>query len=110
MDCVVTLRPQYDDANGIVNYTLEVQTGPVYTMGKLTIENGADDLRAAMLAAWKLPEGAVFSEKAIRDYYTSQGDKTALGRTFASVNCKFKMAANIETHTVDVTLRLEKKH
>jgi outer membrane protein assembly factor BamA len=110
MDCVVTPRPLYDDANGIVNYTLEVQTGPVYTMGKLTIENGADDLRAAMLAAWKLPEGAIFSEKAIRDYYSSQSDKTALGRTFASVNCKYKMAANIETHTVDVTLRLEKRH
>jgi outer membrane protein assembly factor BamA len=110
MDCVVTPHPQYDDTNGIVNYTLEVQTGAVYTMGKLTIENGADDLRAAMLAAWKLPEGAVFSEKAIRDYYTSQSDKTALGRTFASVNCKYKMAANLVTHTVDVTLLLEKKH
>jgi outer membrane protein assembly factor BamA len=110
MDCVVTPRPQYDDANGIVHYILEVQTGLVYTMGKLTIENGADDLRAAMLAAWKLPEGAVFSEKAIRDYYTSQSDKTALGRTFASVNCKYNMAANTQTHTVDVTLRLEKKH
>lgn len=110
MDCVVTPRPQYDDANGIVNYTLEVQTGPVYTMGKLTIQNGADDLRAAMLAAWKLPEGAVFSEKAIRDYYTTQSDKTALGRTFAAVNCRYTLAANIQTHTVDVTLRLEKKH
>jgi outer membrane protein assembly factor BamA len=110
MDCVVTPRPRYDDANGIVNYTLEIQTGPVYTMGKLTIQNGADDLRAAMLAAWKLPEGAVFSEQAIRDYYSSQSDKTALGRTFAAVNCKYKMAANIQTHTVDVTLRLEKRH
>jgi outer membrane protein assembly factor BamA len=109
MDCVVTPRPQYDDANSIVNYTLEIQTGPVYTMGKLTIENGADDLRAVMLAAWKLPVGAVFSEKAIRDYYSSQSDKTALGRTFASVNCRYKLATNIQTHTVDVTLRLEKK-
>jgi outer membrane protein assembly factor BamA len=63
MDCVVTPHPQYDDANGIVNYTLEVQPGPVYTMGKLTIQNSADDLRAAMLAAWKMPTGAVFNEK-----------------------------------------------
>ena len=67
MDCVVTPHPQFDDANGIVNYTLEVQPGPVYTMGKLTIQNGAEDLRAAMLAAWKLPEGAVFNESAIQD-------------------------------------------
>ena len=109
MDCVVTPHPQYDDANGIVNYTLEVQTGPVYTMGKLTIENGADDLRAAMLAAWKLPEGAVFNESAIQTYFYSQGN-TPLGRTFASATCRFKLTRNILTHTIDVALLLEKKH
>jgi outer membrane protein assembly factor BamA len=109
MECVVTPHPQFDDANSIVNYTFEVQTGPVYTMGKLIIENGADDLRAAMLAAWKLPEGTVFNLSAIQTYYSSQGN-TPLGRTFASVNCKYKLATNIETHTVDVTLRLERKN
>jgi hypothetical protein len=77
-------------------------------MGKLTIENSADDLRAAMQTAWKLPVGAVFSEKAINDYFYSQGN-SALGRTFASANCRFKLAKNLESHTVDVTLRLERK-
>jgi outer membrane protein assembly factor BamA len=108
MDCVVTPHPQFDETAGIVNYTLEVQPGPVYTMGKLTIENGADDLRAAMLAAWKMPAGAVFNASAIQTYYSSQGN-TALGRTFASTKFKYKLATNIETHTVDVTLLLERK-
>ena len=108
MDCLVTPHPQYDDVNGIVDYTLEVQQGPVYRMGRLTIENSADDLRAAMLAAWKMPEGGVFIEKAINDYFYSQGN-TPLGRTFASANCKYKLAKNLETHVVDVTLRLERK-
>jgi outer membrane protein assembly factor BamA len=108
MDCVVTPQPQYNDASGIVNYTMEVQPGPVYTMGKLTILNGADDLRAAMLAAWKLPEGAVFNESALQAYFYNQGN-TPLGRTFASVNCKYKLTTNSETHTVDVALLLEKK-
>jgi outer membrane protein insertion porin family len=108
MDCVVTPHPQYDDANGIVNYTLEVKPGPVYTMGKLTIENGADDLRAAMLAAWKMPAGAVFNQGAIQTYYSSQGN-TALGRTFAATICKYSLTINPDTHTVDVTLRVERK-
>ena len=77
-------------------------------MGTLTIQNSADDLRAAMWGAWKMPTGAVFSEKAIYDYYYTQGN-TPLGRTFASANCKYKLTKNIETHTVDVTLRLEKR-
>jgi outer membrane protein assembly factor BamA len=108
MDCVVTPHPQYDDANGVVNYTIEVQPGPVYTMGKLTIQNGADDLRAAMLAAWKIPVGAVFNASTIQTYYSSQGN-TPLGRTFASANCKFELTKNIDTHTVDVALRVEKR-
>jgi len=109
MDCVVTPHPQYDDANGIVNYNFEVQTGPMYTMGKLTIENVSDDLRDKMTAAWKMPFGSVFSVKAIREYYYSQGDKTPLGRTFASVNCSYTLAANTVTHIVDVTLHLDRK-
>jgi len=108
MDCVITPHPQYDDAAGVVNYSLEVQPGPVYTMGNLVIQNSADDLRAAMWAAWKVPTGAVFSEKALQDYYSSQGN-TALGRTFASAICKYSLARNMETHTVDVTLRMERK-
>ncbi|MGA7833089.1 MAG: hypothetical protein WCA21_19200 [Terracidiphilus sp.] len=108
MDCVVSPHPQYDDTNGIVNYTLAVDPGPVYTMGKLTIENSADDLRAAMQAAWKIPAGAVFNESAISAYFYNQGN-SALGRTFASAKCAYKLFTNHETRTVDVTLRLERK-
>ena len=108
MDCVVTPHPQYDDAAGIVHYTLKVEPGPVYTMGKLTIQNSAEDLRAAMWSAWKMPTGAVFNESAIQTYYSTQGN-TPLGRTFASANCKYTLTKNIETHTVDVTLRVEKR-
>ena len=108
MDCVVTPHSQLDEAAGIVNYTFEVQPGPVYTMGKLIIQNTADDLRAAMWSAWKIPTGAVFNESAIQTYYSSQGN-TPLGRTFASANCKYTLAKDLESHTVDVALLLEKK-
>ena len=108
MDCVVTPHVELDEAAGVANYRLDVEPGPVYLMGKLTIENGADDLRAAMLAAWKLPEGVVFDANAISAYFYRQGN-TPLGRTFASANCRYKITAHMDTRTVDVTLRLEPK-
>jgi outer membrane protein assembly factor BamA len=110
LKCVVTPHPQLDEAAGIVNYTLEVEPGPVYTMGKLTIENTADDLRAAMLAAWKLPAGEVFSEDAMHSYFYGQDPRSPLGRTFGSVNCKYKLTRDDDAHTVDVSLRLERKN
>ncbi len=108
MDCIVTPHVELDDTAGVANYRLDVEPGPVYTMGKLTIENGADDLRAAMLAAWKLPEGAVFDGNAISAYFYRQGN-TPLGRTFATATCRWKLTAHVDTRTVDVTLRLERK-
>jgi outer membrane protein assembly factor BamA len=109
MKAVIHPTANYDHAQGTVSFTVTVEPGPVYTMGKLTIQNGAEDLRAAMLAAWKLPAGEVFNESVIRTYFTSQSDKTPLGRTFASANCKYLLTVNDETKTVDVALRLEKR-
>jgi hypothetical protein len=79
-------------------------------MGTLTIQNVADDLRAAMLAAWKMPAGAVFNESAILGFYAIGDANPALKRVFSAVNCKYNLQLNDDTHTADVVLRLEKKH
>jgi outer membrane protein insertion porin family len=109
MKAVAHPVPSFDRTQGTVSFAVTVEPGPEYFMGKLTIQNSAEDLRAAMLAAWKLPAGAVFSEDAIGNYYSLQGPNTALGRTFASANCKYTLSVNDDTHTVDVVLRLEKR-
>jgi outer membrane protein assembly factor BamA len=108
METVLTPRAQFDEAHGIVNYKLEVQTGPVYKMGKLTIEDVADDVRAKMLANWKMPEGAVFNEREVFNFYYKQRN-VPLALIFATTACKYKLAQNADTRTVDVTLRLEKR-
>jgi hypothetical protein len=77
-------------------------------MGNLTVANVSDDLRAMMIAAWKLPAGAVFNESAIRSFYAIRDENPTLGRIFSSVNCRYVLTLNDETHTVDVALRLEK--
>jgi outer membrane protein insertion porin family len=109
MKAVVHPSALYDHAQGTVSFVVSIEPGPVYTMGKLIIENGADDLRAAMLAAWKMPAGAVFNQAAAIGYYATQGVNPALERTIASANFIFKLQLNDDTHTVDVTLRLERK-
>ena len=109
MQAKVHPAPSYDRAQGTVSFAVTAEPGPVYTMGKLTIENTADDLRAAMWSAWKLPTGAVFDESALRAYFGGQDPHSPLGRTFASANCKYKLTMDDEAHTVDVSLRLERK-
>jgi len=109
MKAVVHPTASFDRAQSTVSFTVSVEPGAAYRMGRLIIQNTAEDLRAAMWAAWKLQGGEIFNESAVGTYYTSQGEKTPLGRTFAAANCKSMLTMNDDTHTVDVTLRVEKR-
>ena len=102
--------PSFDRAKGTVSYSITVDPGPVYTMGTLTVANVSDDLRAMMLAAWKMPAGSVFDESAVRNYYAIGDANPTLKRIFAAVNCSYNLTLNDAPRTVDVILKLEKKH
>jgi hypothetical protein len=78
-------------------------------MGTLTIENVSDDLKSMMLAAWKMPAGAVFNEGAVRGYFATHDVNPKLERVFAAVSIKYVLHPHDDTKTVDVTLRLEKR-
>jgi len=102
-------NPTIDQANKTVSYLVSVDPGPVYTMGKLTIDNVTDDLRAAMLAAWKMPAGSVFNESVISAFFSSHGVNPALDQVFSGADCRYTLLPHDDTRTVDVKLALEKK-
>jgi outer membrane protein insertion porin family len=107
---VVHPAASFDRAQGTASFTVTVEPGPVYTMGSLTIENVSDDLRAAMLAAWKMPAGAVFNEGAIRGFFATHDVNPALERVFATINYSCVLHINDDSRAVDVVLQLERKH
>lgn len=102
--------PSFDRFKATVGYTINIDPGPVYTMGKLSIENVSDDLRATMLAAWKMPAGSTFNESSIVNFFAIGDANPALARVFATASCRYTLSLNDHDHTVDVTLRLERKH
>jgi len=110
LKAVVHPTPSFDRAQGTASFTVTVEPGPVYTMGKLAIENVSDDLRAMMLAAWKVPAGAILNEGAVRNFFFIGSANPKLQSIFAAVNCRYNLQLNDDTHTADVTLRLEKRH
>jgi outer membrane protein assembly factor BamA len=108
MEAKVIPTPTFDSEKGIVSYLVTVEPGPVYTMGKLSLENVTDELEAAMLKQWKLAAGTVFDEGAIMDFFATGGENPSLARTFASAKCSYVLKLN-DDKTVDVVLRLDKK-
>jgi outer membrane protein insertion porin family len=110
MKASVHPSPTFDRANRTVTFDVTADSGPVYKMGALSIENVSDDLRTTMMAAWKMPAGAIFNEGAIMSFYAI--DKTVnstLYRVFAAAACAYTMHLNEENRTVDVILRLDRK-
>jgi len=101
--------PTIDHAGKTVRYVVSVDPGQVYTMGALTIDNVTDDLRAMMLAAWKLPAGAIFNEGLILAFFATHDVNPALERVFSGANCRYFLHPNDNTHVVDLTLALEQK-
>lgn len=105
----ILATPAFDAAHRTVTYSVTAEPGPQYTLGMLTIDNVTDELRAAILAAWKMPPGSVFNESAIGRFFVTHGDNPTLGRVFAAANCSYTLNVHDDAHTVDLTLRLEKK-
>ncbi len=100
--------PTFDHDKDTVSFVVSVEPGPVYTMGKLSLENVTDELAATMLKQWKMKTGTVFDEGAIMTFFATGDEDPSLARTFALSNCKYVLKLN-DDQTVDVVLRLEKK-
>lgn len=101
--------PTFDREKGTVTFMVTADPGAVYTMGALTVENVSDELRTAILAAWKMPQGSVFNEGAARGFFATHDVNPVLERVFATVNGSFTEHLNDTNHTVDLVLKLEKK-
>jgi len=110
MKATVHPTPTFDRAQSTVTFLVEVDPGPVYSMGTLRIDNVGDDVRTAMLAAWKMPAGVVFNESAVLNFFAIGDANPQLKRLFASVNCKYVLSLNDDSHTVNVVLRLDKRN
>jgi len=110
MKAAIVPTPTFDRTRNMVSFDVTADPGPVYTMGALTVVNVSDDLRAAILAAWSMPRGAVFNEGSIRGFFATTNVHPALERVFATIKFSYILRVNDDAQTVDVELHLEKKH
>jgi len=110
MKAAISPVPAFDHTNGTVSYLVTAVPGPVYTMGTLRVENVADDLRAAIISTWPIPAGSTFNESAITAMTATQGVHPILERVFAATTLRYRLSLHDDVHTVDVILRLEKRH
>jgi outer membrane protein assembly factor BamA len=97
----VHAAPTLDSTNGTVSYT--------FTMGALRVVNVQDDLHDALLAAWKIPAGAVFNESMAHNIAASPNLTPELRHALTIANIHSTLKLHEDIHTVDVELTLVRK-
>jgi outer membrane protein assembly factor BamA len=105
IDAKIDAVPVLDRAGHTVDYTITVQSGPVYHMGKLTVANLNDRQKAEVMPYWQMREGDAFNTdlipKFMADYHKSRAEQLQSIRGWAF---DAKWSGNKDTHSVDVVL------
>ncbi|HEX3560477.1 MAG TPA: POTRA domain-containing protein [Pyrinomonadaceae bacterium] len=105
----VRAAPDFDDENRRVAFRLQVEEGPQYHMGELTI-NGLSEADANNLhGRWRLLHGDVYEEgypdefvkKSLPEFYK---DELRAGHPLPALKMDIKATPDREKQTVDVTI------
>lgn len=109
LDCNVTPLPEFDEASGTANYTVNVDPGPVYHLAYVKFENVSDDLRRLLMRNWQMLPGDIFDPGYVANFIlNAQKADPVLQRSLSGVKAHFDVLADPQTHTVNVVIQFER--
>ena len=105
IDAKVDTAPVLDRGAHTVDYTITVEPGPAYHMGKLTVVNLNDRQKAEVMPYWQMREGDAFNAdlipKFMADYHKLRAEQL---QSIRGWSFDAKWSGNKDAHTVDVVL------
>jgi outer membrane protein insertion porin family len=109
LDCKVDAHPQLDDPSGIVNYTIDAVTGPVYHFAFVKFDNVSDSLKALLMHNWQMMPGDPFNENYASSFMlNAQNSDPVLMRALSGVKATFDVKTDPESHDVNLIIRLSR--
>jgi outer membrane protein assembly factor BamA len=78
LDAALEKTPALDDAAARVTYRVTIKEGPQYHMGALVLTGLSLEGERRIIAAWKIPDGAVF-DASVADAFVNGGARAAFG-------------------------------
>ncbi len=105
MDVGVDAAPKLDTAAHRVAYSVSVNPGRQFHMGKLEIANATDEQRAQIAAAWKMHAGDPFDQTYIPSFLSHNWK---LLPSLNGYSGAWKQTATVDTQIVDVVVTLVK--
>jgi outer membrane protein assembly factor BamA len=109
LDCVLTPHAEIDQVAGTVDYTLEVNAGPVYHLAFVKFDNVSDQMRVLLMKNWQMLPGDPFDASYAGNFIlNAQMHDPVLQRSLSGVKANLDYTADPQTHEVNLVMRLEK--
>jgi outer membrane protein assembly factor BamA len=109
LDCSVVPRAAFNEATHVVNYTIEIDPGPLYRMGTVHFDGAPDAMALKLKNAWKLAPGAAFDESYVSGFAVqAQKKDKALAKWMQTVVVTFNVKPDPDTHQVNCIFHFAK--
>lgn len=109
LDCKVTPHPEFNESASTVDYTVEVDPGPVYHLAFVKFDNVSDTLRSRLMHFWQMLPGDPFDEGYLAGFVPkAMKEDPVLMRSMVGVRITYDVFANQQTHEVNCVLHFEK--
>ena len=109
LDCSVVPHASFNEATHIVNYTIEIDPGPVYRLGAVQFDGAPDAMAVKLKNAWKLAPGAAFDESYVSGFAArAQKQDRTLAKWMQTVVTTYDVKADPATHQVNCIFHFAK--
>ncbi len=109
LDCSVVSHASFNEATHIVNYSIEIDPGPLYRMGTIHFDGAPDAMAARLTRLWKIASGDAFDESYVSGFAAraEKQDRT-LSKWMQSVITTYDVKADPDTHQVNCIFHFAK--
>jgi outer membrane protein assembly factor BamA len=109
LDLIVTPHPEFNDSDGTVTYTMDINAGAVYHLGFVKFDNVSEQLRNLLIRYWQMMPGDTFDESYLDTFIArAEEQNPVLLHSLMGAMSKIETEADPVTHSVNVVIRLEK--
>ncbi|MGB8029965.1 MAG: hypothetical protein WCF30_09910 [Terracidiphilus sp.] len=109
LDCSVVSHASFNEATHIVNYSIEIDPGPLYRMGAVQFDGAPAPMAARLTRLWKMAPGETFDESYVSGF-TARAEKQdrTLSKWMQSVVVTFNVKPDPGTHQVNCIFHFAK--
>jgi outer membrane protein assembly factor BamA len=109
LDCSIVSHASFNEATHIVNYSLDIVPGPLYSMAAVQFDGASDAMVARLMRLWKMAPGTAFDESYVSGFAArAQKQDRTLAKWMQTVVTTYDVKADPATHQVNCVFHFAK--